>query len=163
MIPSISTRAATEQDEAFLFALFRSVRLPEFAHAQLPPPQLDLLMNLQYNGQKATYGAQYPDGDQIVLADGEPIGRIWVYRVAGEHQLVDISLMPELRNRGIGAALPHRQRRVVGGLREISGALFGAGLVADWRHGRDAGRVRARDGAAGHGWSDARGRRVPVA
>jgi len=105
MIPSITTRAATEHDEAFLFALFRSVRLPEFAHAQLPPPQLDLLMNLQYNGQKATYGAQYPDGDQIVLADGEPIGRIWVYRVAGEHQLVDISLMPELRNRGIGAAL----------------------------------------------------------
>jgi ribosomal protein S18 acetylase RimI-like enzyme len=105
MIPSITRRAATEQDEGFLFALFRAVRLPEFAHAQLPPAQLDLLMNLQYSGQKATYGAQYPDGNEIVLLDGEPIGRIWVYRGAAEHQLVDISLMPELRNRGIGAAL----------------------------------------------------------
>ena len=105
MTPSVIRRAATEQDDAFLFTLFKTVRSPEFAHAQLAPAQLDLLMNIQYGGQKQTYGVEYPGGDEILLLDGAPIGRVWLYRGAAEHQLVDISLLPEFRNRGIGAAL----------------------------------------------------------
>jgi ribosomal protein S18 acetylase RimI-like enzyme len=105
MTASITTRAATKEDEAFLLALFRAVRLPEFAHAPLAPAQLDLLMNIQYAGQKQTYGTEYPGGNEVVLLDGEAIGRIWLYRGTSEHQLVDISLMPEFRNRGIGSVL----------------------------------------------------------
>jgi len=48
---------------------------------------------------------QYPGGDHIVLLDGLPIGRIWLFRCAAEHRLVDISLMLEFRNRGIGSLL----------------------------------------------------------
>ena len=105
MTPSITTRAATEDDDVFLFGLFRAVRLPEFAHAPLAPAQLDLLMSIQYAGQKQSYGAEYPGGDEVVLLDGQAIGRIWLYRGAAEHHLVDIALMPEYRNRGIGSAL----------------------------------------------------------
>ncbi len=105
MTPSITTRAASKQDDAFLFGLFQAVRLPEFAHAGLAGVQLDLLMNIQYAGQMQTYGAEYPGGDEIVLLDGEAIGRIWLYRGTAEHHLVDIALMPEYRNRGIGTAL----------------------------------------------------------
>jgi ribosomal protein S18 acetylase RimI-like enzyme len=36
---------------------------------------------------------------------GKPIGRIWLHCAPLEHRLVDISLLPEFRNRGIGAAL----------------------------------------------------------
>jgi len=103
--PSVTTRAATEEDDAFLFALFTAVRSPEFAYSPLAPAQLDLLMNIQYAGQKQTYGVQYPGGNHIVLLDGLPIGRIWLFRGEAEHQLVDISLMPEFRNRGIGGVL----------------------------------------------------------
>jgi hypothetical protein len=39
MQPSVTTRAATEQDDAFLFALFQAVRLPAFAHVPLAPAQ----------------------------------------------------------------------------------------------------------------------------
>jgi ribosomal protein S18 acetylase RimI-like enzyme len=105
MTRSITTRAATEEDDAFLFGLFRAVRLPEFAHAGLAPAQLDLLMSIQYAGQKQTYGAEYPGGNEVVLLDGEAIGRIWLYRGTTEHHLVDIALMPEFRNRGVGTAL----------------------------------------------------------
>ena len=105
MTPSVTTRAATEEDEAFLFALFTAVRSPEFAYSSLAPAQLDLLMNIQYAGQKQTYGVQYPGGNHIVLLDGLPIGRIWFFRGDTEHQLVDISLLPEFRNRGIGGLL----------------------------------------------------------
>jgi ribosomal protein S18 acetylase RimI-like enzyme len=34
-----------------------------------------------------------------------PIGRIWLHRAASAHHLVDIALLPEFQNRGIGAAL----------------------------------------------------------
>ena len=100
---SVTRRAATEQDDAFLFALFKAVRLPDFEPAHLAPAQLDMLMSIQYAGQKQSYGAQYPSGHDIVLLDGKPIGRMWLYRGPSEHHLVDISLLPEFRNRGIGA------------------------------------------------------------
>jgi len=105
MISSVTTRAATEQDDTFLVELFKAVRSPEFAYSPLAPAQLDLLLNIQYAGQKQTYGAQFPGGNDIVLLDGLPIGRVWLFRGASEHRLVDISLMPEFRNRGIGGAL----------------------------------------------------------
>jgi ribosomal protein S18 acetylase RimI-like enzyme len=101
----VTTRAATEQDDAFLFALFKAVRAPDFAHAPLGPEQLEMLMRMQYAGQKHSYGTQYPGGDAIVLLDEKPIGRMWLCRGAAEHQLVDIALLPEFQNRGIGAAL----------------------------------------------------------
>jgi ribosomal protein S18 acetylase RimI-like enzyme len=105
MTPSVTTRPATEQDDAFLFSLFKAVRAPEFAYVPLGPGQLETLLSMQYAGQKHSYGAQYPEGDAIVLAEGEPIGRVWVYRGPAEHQLVDIALLPLFQNRGIGAAL----------------------------------------------------------
>jgi ribosomal protein S18 acetylase RimI-like enzyme len=105
MLPSVTTRAATEHDDAFLFALFKSARSTEFAHASLAPQQLDLLMKIQYEGQKQTYRAQYPGGDAIILLEDEPIGRIWLFHGPAGHRLVDISLLPEFQNRGIGGAL----------------------------------------------------------
>ena len=105
MTPSVTTRAATPNDDAFLFELFQAVRSPEFAAAKLLPAQLAMLLSIQFAGQKQTYGAQYPGGHDIVLLDGKPIGRIWLYRAPSEHHLVDISLLPEFQNRGIGASL----------------------------------------------------------
>ena len=101
----VTRRAATEQDDAFLFELFKSVRRPDFAQLPLPPAQIDMLLKIQYTGQKQTYRLQYPGGDEIVLLDGDPIGRLWVYRDSHEHRLVDIALLPEVRNLGIGAGL----------------------------------------------------------
>jgi ribosomal protein S18 acetylase RimI-like enzyme len=100
-----TTRPATPEDDAFLYELFKCVRAPKFAHASLGPEQLELLLNIQYNGQKTTYGAQYPGGDEIVMVGDEPIGRVWLHRAPSEHHLVDIALMPAHRNQGIGGAL----------------------------------------------------------
>jgi ribosomal protein S18 acetylase RimI-like enzyme len=105
MTPSVTTRAATPDDDAFLLELFIAVRAPEFAQAGLAPAQIDVLIAMQFAGQKQSYASQYPGGNLIVLMQGRPIGRIWVYRGAAEHHLVDISLLPEFQNRGIGGAL----------------------------------------------------------
>ena len=105
MISSVTTRAAGPDDDAFLFELFKAVRGREFAQTPLDPAQLETLMRFQFAGQAQFYGAQYPGGHHIVLLNGTPVGRIWLYRGASQHHLVDISLLPEFQNRGIGAAL----------------------------------------------------------
>ena|ERR1700679_4247061 len=94
--PLTTTRRATEQDDAFLFDLFKSTRTPDLA--QLPP----LLLKIQYTGQKQTYAAQYPNSNHdLILINDIPIGRIWICR----NRLVDISLLPQYQNQGIGKAL----------------------------------------------------------
>jgi ribosomal protein S18 acetylase RimI-like enzyme len=106
MSPPVTLRPATEQDDAFLYELFKSVRMPDFAQVPLAPEQLEGLMKMQYAGQKFSYSTQYPGpGHDIVLLAGAPAGRIWVNRSGSEHLLVDIALLPEFQNRGIGATL----------------------------------------------------------
>ncbi len=41
----------------------------------------------------------------MILAEGRPAGRLYVARWPGEICIVDIALLPERRNRGIGTKL----------------------------------------------------------
>ena len=41
----------------------------------------------------------------MVEVGGRPVGRLYVDRAPGELRIIDISLVPELRGRGIGGAL----------------------------------------------------------
>lgn len=51
----------------------------------------------------------YPDAEfQIILSDGEPAGRLYVDRWPEEIRIVDIALLPEYRNGGIGTFLLKR-------------------------------------------------------
>ena len=102
----ITRRKAVPADDAFLFDLFRSVRGDEFALTGLPSAQLDMLLQMQFRAQNGGYRAQCPDSDhEIVLVDGAAAGRIWVHRSPDRFVLVDISLVPAYRSRGIGTAL----------------------------------------------------------
>ena len=41
----------------------------------------------------------------VVLVDGEPVGRLYVHRGETEIRVVDIALLPEYRGSGIGKSL----------------------------------------------------------
>jgi len=101
----VSTRLATGDDEAFLFDLFSSTR-PEFDLLGLPDNQKQALMTMQFNAQRQQYDETYPASEsRIILSDSRLIGRILVDRAESEITLIDIALMPENRNAGIGTAL----------------------------------------------------------
>jgi len=102
----VSLRPATEADEDFLFELFASTRRDEFKVLLADEAQLEALVKMQFNLQRRQYEAGYPEADhKIILRDGQPIGRLFVDESDREFTLVDIALLPEHRNSGIGTYL----------------------------------------------------------
>jgi len=101
----ISLRAATPEDTAFLLEVFTSTR-DEFRLLIPDEDQLAALMSMQFNLQRRQYQESYPHGqDHIILKDGQPVGRILTNESERTITLVDIALLPEHRNEGIGGQL----------------------------------------------------------
>jgi GNAT superfamily N-acetyltransferase len=58
---------------------------------------------MQFRAQNFNYALTYSDAvDQIIEADGQSIGRLKVLENQNEILLVDIALLPQHQNRGIG-------------------------------------------------------------
>ena len=101
----VSLRSATPDDEGFLLKLFGSTRIDEFKFLA-DANQIDALIGMQFNLQRRQYEAGYPDAEHnIILSDGQPVGRIFVDESEREIALVDVALIPEFRNKGIGRYL----------------------------------------------------------
>ena len=101
-----SLRRVCEEDEPFLFDLYASTRSGETAAWNWPATQVAVFLKLQFAAQRASYAMAYPDAEHsIILKDGRPIGRLLVNRSLAAACLVDISLLPDARGRGIGSAL----------------------------------------------------------
>jgi len=61
---------------------------------------------MQFNAQRRWYETAYGQAEhQLILVDEEPAGRILTAREGDAYRLVDIALLTEYRNRGIGTQL----------------------------------------------------------
>ena len=61
---------------------------------------------MQFNAQRQQYDEVYPQAENgIVLRNDRPVGRMLVNRSEHEITLIDIALLPEYRNAGIGTDL----------------------------------------------------------
>lgn len=91
----------------FLLRLYATTRADEMAMiADWSDGQKDAFVRMQFEAQHAWYQEHYSDARfNLVLVDGAPAGRLYVHRRPTEIRLVDISLMPDLRGRGIGTSL----------------------------------------------------------
>jgi ribosomal protein S18 acetylase RimI-like enzyme len=99
-------RPSLPEDREFLFRLYASTREHELRAFGWPPAQQEAFLRMQFNAQQQWYAATYSTAEnQIIEKDHEPIGRMIVQREADIWRLVDISLLPEHRGRGIGGEL----------------------------------------------------------
>ena len=104
--PGVRLRPETEADESFLRRLFIANRRGEFAALGMAGPQLEHLLNSQFDLQRTHFRAAYRDADwSIVERRGEAIGRLYVAREMQGRALFDISLLPGWAGQGIGGAL----------------------------------------------------------
>ena len=102
----LSLRLATPDDEDFLFQLFADTRAGEFNLVDLNNSQRHALIKMQFNAQRYQYNTSYPEAkNEIVLWANLPVGRLLVDESEHESTLVDIALLSEHRNSGIGTRL----------------------------------------------------------
>ena len=104
---AVSLRAAAiPEDEAFLCALYLSTRREEMSAWGWNDAQQEMFARMQFNARQQSYAMQYPEAVyKIIIFNGERAGSLIVERRDDEIRLVDIALLPEHRNRGIGNSI----------------------------------------------------------
>ncbi len=100
---AFALRAALPTDvefEQFLYASTREDLRP------LGPEVFDGLIGMQFRAQSMSIRLDHPRAERkIVLVDDAPVGRLVVDASAGEVELIDIALLPQYRNHGLGTGV----------------------------------------------------------
>ena len=93
-------------DEEFLYRVYASTRHEELAQTGWPRDQIAAFLRMQFDAQSRYYQEHYSETSfDVILADGSPIGRLYVARWPEEIRIVDIALLPAYRGAGIGTKL----------------------------------------------------------
>lgn len=105
-------RPLAASDLDFVRELFHDDRAVAFQPLGLPPSQLKLLLDQQFEAQRASYANRYPQAEHLlVLQHDRPAGRLIVtLRATSDDQrpallVVDILIDRSQRGRGIGTTL----------------------------------------------------------
>jgi len=102
----IRLRPCAAGDISFLTFLYRQLRAAELAPLSWPDVQKDAFLESQFALQHRHYLAHYSAADFLLIeAEGQPAGRFYLSRQTSEFLIVDISLLPQWRNSGVGSAL----------------------------------------------------------
>jgi ribosomal protein S18 acetylase RimI-like enzyme len=100
---AFALRAALPTDvefEQFLYASTREDLRP------LGPEVFDGLVGMQFRAQSMSIKLDHPDAERkIVLVDGAPVGRLVVDASAEHVEVIDIAILPQYRNHGIGTGV----------------------------------------------------------
>ncbi|MEK4372406.1 GNAT family N-acetyltransferase [Paenibacillus sp. FSL R5-0473] len=102
----IDTVAAKLEDEAFLYQLYSLTRQDELQSWNWELEEQELFLRMQWRAQTMSYAASYPDATRMIVRENNiSVGQTYVLEQGQEWVLIDISLLPEYRNRGIGMSL----------------------------------------------------------
>ncbi|MGB9180194.1 MAG: GNAT family N-acetyltransferase [Pyrinomonadaceae bacterium] len=105
-LKNVNLRQVRSADEPFLFRLYASTRAEEFAAVPWSEEQLQAFLITQFTSQQRVYDAQYPQAEHhIILYDDVAAGTIRANQTKDEIHLIDLALLPEYRNIGIGSSV----------------------------------------------------------
>lgn len=99
-------RPVTPEDDEFLLAVYAGTREEELAQVEWAEGQKEVFVRWQFEMQRREYETRFPDASyEVILVDGRPAGRIWVGTDNEQIRLLDIALLQEFQNRGVGTLL----------------------------------------------------------
>ena len=103
---TITLRDVTAEDEALLREIYACTRAHELAIVPWSNEQREAFLRFQFDAQDSYYRAQFPDASyQLIFNDADAVGRLYVFRDASEIRILDITVLPQYRNAGIGTSL----------------------------------------------------------
>lgn len=103
---SIHLRPANADDEPFLLKLYKSSRGDDLRGLDWNEDRVSEFLEMQYAAQQRFFAGEYKRGrDEIILREEVPIGRLFVDRKEHEIRCIDLALLPEYRNAGVGTTL----------------------------------------------------------
>jgi GNAT superfamily N-acetyltransferase len=96
----------TDEDLPFVEALYASTRTEELARTGWPMTLREHFLRQQHEAQHRHYRASYSGAAWLIVEQaGTPIGRLYLLETEREYLLIDISLLPEMRELGLGKAV----------------------------------------------------------
>lgn len=99
-------RPAEAGDLPFMQQLYSSTRGADVRMGGCDLATETLLQGLQFKAQQTWFQTCFPHADLALIVERErPIGRLYVDYGPEEIRILDICLLPECRNRGIGLGL----------------------------------------------------------
>lgn len=103
---SITLRDIRPEDDPFLYDVYASTREQELAAVPFTEEQRNAFLSMQFTAQHAHYREKFPDATySVILRDDLRLGRLYVLREADEIRIMDITLLPEHRGKGVGTSL----------------------------------------------------------
>jgi ribosomal protein S18 acetylase RimI-like enzyme len=98
-------RPVCGDDMNFLQTVYASTRADELTQLPWNEEQRSAFIRMQFTAQRQHYLKFYPNAKQeVILIGEEPIGRLYVNRGDAIH-IIDITVLPEHRGKGIGTAI----------------------------------------------------------
>lgn len=102
----IGFRLIEDADRAFLFDLYASTRDWEFQQTSWTEEDWRDFLQGQFAAQDLHYQRAFPNAiRRIIQIDGRDIGRLYVDRKNDCLRIIELSLIPDARGRGIGTDL----------------------------------------------------------
>jgi ribosomal protein S18 acetylase RimI-like enzyme len=106
MHKKIDFRPISEKDQTFLYSLYASTREDELAQTGWTNFEKENFLRQQFVAQHEFYKEQFSHAQfQIIQIENKAIGRLYIDHRKDEIRLIDIALLPEYRNQGIGNSL----------------------------------------------------------
>jgi ribosomal protein S18 acetylase RimI-like enzyme len=102
----ITLRPITAKDEAFLSQVYASTRADEMALLDWSETEKAAFLQMQFEAQHSYYMEHFNQASfDLILLNGEPVGRLYLDRREDEIRIIDIALLTEHRRQGIGGRL----------------------------------------------------------
>ncbi len=99
----IALRPVEKEDEGFLLSVYASTRVQELAQVSWSAEQKDAFVRMQFSAQKEHYAAAHPAANHdIICLDQAPVGRVYLSRKEDIFHILDITVLPQYRNAGVG-------------------------------------------------------------
>lgn len=106
MNPIINLRPIHQDDEPFLFQLYASTREEELKLVPWNEQQKVAFLQMQFAAQHNYYQEQFQGARfSIIEQQNKPIGRLYLDYRSDEVRIIDIAIISEYRNRGIGSQI----------------------------------------------------------